>query len=503
MNTDVIQGFISILGSKVATLFLGLLTTPILVRLLGSSQYGDYAFLLSIIGITMILINAGIFDGTRKYIAEDREDHNWTEHVFGFYFRLAIVLAIVGALIYAMISWSGLPERFLGNGFNIYFYLIGILIVGRQVNSVARGGLMGLGLEERSEPLNILGTILFAVFGLYLVYTGYGVIGVLVGHIISTLIVSILAYTILFQYINFRSIFVRIPKKFPKNELLSFNSLSIILIFLTASLYHIDIIFLRLLTGDQATGYYKAALGVAEFLWFVPNVLQTVLLHSSSELWSNDRTDRITSLASQTTRYNASLVLLLMIGLAALAHDFIPVYYGPEFDAAVLPLLLLLPGVLGFALARPIFAIGQGKGQLQILIMATGTASLVNLCLNALLIPSYGMVGAAIATSIGYGSMLILHILAARRVGFNPINDLRLIRIAAVAIIATGVIFGLSSAITSSILSLIIVPPVGFIVYSILSLRFSVVSPEETALITQQLPSPLKEYTERGIRFVS
>lgn len=503
MKTDVIRGFISILGSKVATLFLGLLTTPILVRLLGSSQYGDYAFLLSVIGITMVLINAGIFDGTRKYIAEDREDHNWTEHVFGFYFRLAIVLAIVGALIYAMISWSGLSERFLGDGFNIYFYLIGILIVGRQINSVARGGLMGLGLEERSEPLNILGKILFAVFGLYLVYTGYGVIGVLVGHIISTLIVSILAYAILFQHIDFRSIFVRIPRKFPKNELLSFNSLSIILIFLTASLYHIDIIFLRLLTGDQATGYYKAALGVAEFLWFVPNVLQMVLLHSSSELWSNDRTDRITSLASQTTRYNLSLVLLLMIGLAALAHDFIPIYYGPEFDAAVLPLLLLLPGVLGFALARPIFAIGQGKGQLQILIMATGTASVVNLCLNALLIPSYGMVGAAIATSIGYGSMLILHILAARRVGFNPINDLRLIRIAAVAIIATGVIFGLSSTINSPIVSLIIVPPVGFIVYSILSLRFSVVSPEETALITQQLPSPLKDYTERGIRFVS
>lgn len=59
MKTDVIRGFVSILGSKVATLFLGLLTTPILVRLLGSSQYRDYAFLLSILGITMVLINEG------------------------------------------------------------------------------------------------------------------------------------------------------------------------------------------------------------------------------------------------------------------------------------------------------------------------------------------------------------------------------------------------------------------------------------------------------------
>lgn len=503
MGTNIVRGFISILGSKIATLFFGLLVTPILVRLLGSSQYGDYAFLLSVLSITMIIINAGIFDGARKYIAEDREDHNWTEHVFGYYFRLAFLFAIIGALIYAGISWSGLSDRFFGDGFKIYLFLIGILMVCRQMNSVARGILMGLGLEERSEPLNILKKVLFAVFGLYLVYTGYGIIGVLVGHIISTLLVSIIAYTILFQHIDPQAIFMRIPRGFPKKELLSFNSLSIILIFLTASLYHTDIIILRLLSGDQATGYYKAALGVAEFLWFVPNVLQMVLLHSSSQLWSNNRTDRITSLASQIMRYNLSLVLLLVIGLAVLAHDFIPIYYGSEFDAAVLPLLLLLPGALGFALARPIFAIGQGKGQLNVLIIATGTASLVNLCLNVLLIPPYGMTGAAIATSIGYGSMLVLHILAARRIGFNPINELRLMRISVVAVITGGIILCLSLVIDSSILSLIVVPPVGFIVYSTLSLRFSVVSPEETELITQKLPRPIKNYTEKAIYFIS
>jgi len=503
MKSNIIRGFVSIFGSKVATLFLGILSTPILVRLLGSSQYGDYAFLLSILGITMIFINAGIFDGTRKYIAENREVQNWVEHVFGFYFRVAFVLAIIGASIYTAISWSGLAERFFRDGFKIYFFLIGLLIVSRQINSVARGGLMGLGLEERSEPLKILKNILFIIFSLYLVYTGYGIAGVLVGHIISTLVVSIIAYAVLFKYIDFRFVFLQSPKKIPKSRLLSFNVLSIILIFLTASLYHVDIIFLRLLSGSQVTGYYKAALVVAEFLWFVPNVLQTVLLHSSSELWSNDRVDRVSALASQTTRYNLSLVLLLMIGLAALAHDFIPIYYGPGFDAAVLPLLLLLPGVLGFALARPMFAIGQGKGQLHTLIIATGTASLVNLCLNVLLIPFYGMVGAAISTSVGYGLMLILHILAARKIGFNPINDIRLIRIVVVAVIAAGFIFGLSSAINSSILSLIVVPPIGFIVYSILTLKFSVLTPEDTALITRQLPNRAQFYTEKLIQFVS
>jgi O-antigen/teichoic acid export membrane protein len=192
-----------------------------------------------------------------------------------------------------------------------------------------------------------------------------------------------------------------------------------------------------------------------------------------------------------------------MIGLAALADDFVPIYYGPEFDAAVLPLLLLLPGVLGFALARPIFAIGQGKGQLQTLIAATGTASLINLVLNAVLIPQYGMLGAAVATSVGYGSMLVLHVIAAQRIGFNPLSDLRIKRTIIVALVSGGMIFGLSSVIRSSVLSLIIVPPIGFLVYSSLSLRFSVISPEEAQPVIQRLPNPIKNYTEYIIQLIS
>lgn len=501
--SNIIRGFISIFGSQIASLVLGLLITPVLVRLLGSSQYGNYAFILSILSITMIIVNAGIFDGTRKYIAEDREASNWIEHVLTFYLRTAFVLAFSAALVYFMLSWFGFSNQFFGDNFETYFYLLGILVVGRQANSIARGGLMGLGFEDRSEPLSILRKALFGVFGLLLVYIGYGLVGVLIGQIIATFIVSVIAYTILFRHINFRSIFTRLPEDFPKKELLSFNSLSVVLILLTASLYHVDILFLRILTSNQVTGYYKAALVIVEFLWFVPNALQTVLLHSSSELWANDRTDQITGLASRITRYNLSLVLLISIGLAALVRDFVPLYFGENFGAAVLPLLLLLPGALGFALARPIFAIGQGKGQLRVLILATGTASLINLCLNALLIPTHGATGAAVATSIGYGSMLVLHVIAARQVGFNPINDLRLIRISVVSLLAASVIFGLSSVIDSSITSLIVIPPIGFIVYSILALRLSVIPPEETELIIQRFPEPIRDEVESIIQLAS
>lgn len=486
----ILRGFVSILGGKVVTLLSGLVITPLLVRLLGSAQYGDYAFLLSLLGITMILANAGVFDGTRKYIAEDREQSKWIEHVFSFYLRVATLLALTAALGYTVFSLLGLPEQIFGTGFTIYFYLLGLLILSRQAYSLARGGLMGIGLEDRSEPLTILKKVLFGIVGISLASVGYGIVGVLIGHIIASVVTASIAFVMLFRRLDISAIFTRVPTEIPKRELLSFNSFSVVLILLTASLYHVDILLLKPLMGSQATGYYRAALVIAEFLWFVPNALQMVLLHSSSELWSKGESDQVTSLVSKVTRYNLSLSLLLVIGLATLASDFVPLYFGSEFKASIFPLLLLLPGVLGFALARPIFAVGQGKGELRVLIVATGAAALINLVLNLLLIPHYGMSGAAMATSTSYGSMVVFHIGAARRIGFDPTNDLRFVKIATVAVVSTPIIFGVNSLIDSSLISLIVVPPFGFAIYAFLSIKFRVVSRNEMDKISDRLPAP-------------
>jgi len=143
--------------------------------------------------------------------------------------------------------------------------------------------------------------------------------------------------------------------------MLTFNSMSIALIFLMMSLYHIDIIMLNRFQSDSAVGNYKAALTIAEFLWFVPMAIQTVFVHSTSELWSQNRYQQISELVSRTTRYTFLLTAVMAVGLAALADIAVPIYFGAEAEPAITPLLLLLPGALGFAIARPILAVSQGK----------------------------------------------------------------------------------------------------------------------------------------------
>ncbi|WP_224270037.1 polysaccharide biosynthesis C-terminal domain-containing protein [Haloprofundus salinisoli] len=491
MGRNVVRGFLSIFSSDVGVLILSISITPILVRVLTAAEYGDYAFVMSVLSVTMIVINAGIFDGIRKYIAEQRPDADWNSNVFAYYMQVGLALAFAAVVIILLVLQLGLVERFFSPEFEIYFYMLAALVVIRQLWAIGRGTLMGLGYEHISEPTKMARWVVFALVGVPLAAIGWGVVGVLIGRVVARGVVAIAVFWFVSKYVSLSAITRRVPPDFPRKELLSYNSLSVVLILLTSSLYHVDLILIRTLSGAQQTGYYNAALIVAEFLWFVPTAMQTVLLQSTSEWWSQNKIDTVTSVTSRATRYVVLITTIMCLGIGALADQFVSLYFGSEYLAAVAPLLLLLPGTLGFAVARPIFAVGQGKGELRLLILATGASATLNLVLNLLLIPRYGTLGAAVSTSIGYGSMVVFHVLSARHIGFDPISDLRLGRIVATTVVAAVPVYGLPRVLEGDILELVVVPPVGFVVFLVAAVLFGAIDRSEVNEVRQRLSAVL------------
>lgn len=483
MDRSLVAAFMSIFVGRFGSLSLSIVITPILVRLLGSGPYGDYAFIMSSLAIVSIITNWGITDGVRKFLAEDRNHPQWDSEVFGFYTKFGIAaLGIVIAFI-ALLSASGLATTLLGSRLAQYTTIFCMLLVVNQFNVLARNTLMGLGLERLSEPMSILRRLIFGIVAIGLVLLGAGATGALIGEIAGFGVAAALMIGYISRELDWEAALRRTADIVPKRRLLQYNSSTVLLILLSTTLYHIDVVLIRTIVGDNATGLYKGALVIAEFLWFIPIMLQTLLVHSTSELWSRDASDKVTDLASRITRYTILATLLPLIGLAALADVFIPLYLGPEFERAVVPMLLLLPGVFGLSIAKPIYAIGQGKGQFRALILATGTAALLNLALNLVLIPRYGMNGAAIATSCGYGSMALLHAIAAQRIGFNPLGDLRPVPILVTVVLSAIVITAVSATIATPLYRLVIVPPVGLTVYVTLALLTGSISSSERAII--------------------
>lgn len=490
MPTSALSATLSLMGGKIGIMLLTAIYTPLIVRFLGPELYGKYAIILSIFAIANVFLTSGTNDGIRKFISE-RSDPEWRNAVFANMAILALMIAVAISVIFIVVATTGIVERFLGEGYRLLFYILAVFAIGRQCREFLMRTLLGLQLEKYSEPLRILRKAMYTSLAVAAAYLGYGVAGVLVADIIANLVMALVIGVVLLPFIDLRLLYPLPPSPVPFKHIISYVGSTVVFFGLLTTLYNIDILFLQYWESETTVGYYKGALVLAEMLWIGPTAIQLSLLQRVSKLWAEDDIAALQKQASVATRYGILMTILLALGLSALAYDFVPLYFGTGFEQAVLPLLILIPGVVGFAAARPTLAINQARRSLRPLIIATGACAVVNVALNVLFIPRYGMIGAAAATSIGYCSLILFQTITARHLGYSPFHDFPIAEILITSVVAAGVIFGVSWSIESSLISLVVVPPVGLIVFCVMAVFTGAIREQETELLFSQIKSRL------------
>ncbi|RRJ30552.1 oligosaccharide flippase family protein [Halocatena pleomorpha] len=507
MKRNLVTAFAAVAGSQVLILVAQALFSPLLIRVLGPTTYGEFGTLSAGFGLLMILVSSGINGGVRKFIAEEHESDTWKSNVFAYYFRLALIFALIAAVVLVLAAEFGIVGMIFSPKYTPYVYLLALLVFAAQFREYVRRALMGLKLEHIGGMLNVVYKITYYVTAIVLAFLGYGVAGVFVGQILASMIGFVVGFIYVSKSVSLKSLFQSTPSDFPRRELFNFNHNSIVYFFLLKSMYEFDILMLTSFTNSTLTGYYKGAITLAQFLWLLPTALQGLMIQSTSDHWNNDRLQKIEELATRSTRYVLLLMLLLAIGLGALAPVFVPMYLGVQMEPAVTPLLILLPGTVGFAIARPLLTINQASGNMRTVIIATGVAAVINLSLNFLLIPQYGMLGAALSTSIGYGSLPLFQAWGARVLGYYPFKNARMGRISATAILSASVIaimslsFGATTfadlglewlGILGTIpISILVVPPLGFLLYSLIAIATGAIDLGEIFEILVKIPDPV------------
>ena len=123
-------------------------------------------------------------------------------------------------------------------------------------------------------------------------------------------------------------------------------------------------------------------------------------------------------------RFSAALVLLGSLALALVVPWLLPVLYGAAYAPAVLPFLLLLPGTAAISVYNIVEPFFQSRGQPHLPLVITVVGVLANGIATLLLIPRYGMVGAAIGSSFAYGLQLVVLCYAFIRLTHTPLRVL-------------------------------------------------------------------------------
>ena len=182
--------------------------------------------------------------------------------------------------------------------------------------------------------------------------------------------------------------------------------------------YRVDVFVLGALRSTDEVGVYSVAVQVAEGLWFISSAIGVAIYARVGQLPREEAAE----LTARSMRHAIFIIFVLALGAVLVAGVLIPLAFGAEYDAAVTAFQLLTPGIVIFGLGRifsTFFTNALGRPKVPLLIATTSLAVSVPLCF--LLIPSLGMNGAAIATTISYSiSMLLAIVLFSRETGIPP-----------------------------------------------------------------------------------
>ena len=168
--------------------------------------------------------------------------------------------------------------------------------------------------------------------------------------------------------------------------------------------YRLDMFMINFFMGITYVGYYSISVGFAEMLKVIPRTIGFVLFPTTVSTNKKDAAE----LTAATCRHSFFLSLILCIVAAFFAKYVIEIIYGKIFLPAYLPILALLLGMLISSTGSLTSAYLCGIGKVIYSTIITSTELIINIVLNIILIPIYGILGAAIASSIcySYGALL-------------------------------------------------------------------------------------------------
>lgn len=160
----------------------------------------------------------------------------------------------------------------------------------------------------------------------------------------------------------------------------------------------LDFALVAALVGPAALGVYAVASRYAELLRLPYLTLNYVLYPQYASTAAADATTRARRALPRAGWTSAVLAL----PMAAAAPAALPLIFGSEFHGATLPACILLLGLVGGGVNGVVSAYFAGVGRPGINSLAIGTGLVATVVLDVLLIPPFGISGAATASTACY-----------------------------------------------------------------------------------------------------
>jgi O-antigen/teichoic acid export membrane protein len=474
----------------------------LLARGLGTEEYGRYSFLMWFLSLAALLVNLGLGEMTRRYVAEavGRGDKEAPTGIIQLVLVIRVGVTLLVSLIIIVIS-GYLTQVFHEVNSGTYFILIAVALLPNTVDLVLSSIFTGFQKYEYGAYIGLLMSPLRLVGIIVMLALGYGVKEIIMMTTVVWFIGMIVGFLVLGRLMPLRALVSksRLEPALRKSALKYSSALMGIQGVNYFLWSQAEVLFLGLYTTVESIAFYNLAFKIPQMtINLIPFVFGRVLLPTIAEQFGKGEISKVRAIYITSARYLMMLTFPLVAGGIALASPIIHTFYGAQYEQSiVLMQIVFIPfSLMGLIHASTSVIYGINKPSF---ILKTGiVVIIVSIGLYLWMIPRYGVMGAAIASSVPRIIVFpIYNYYVSKKIGVHwPVGDS--VRVILAAVIMGAVVFGIQEFL-GDITSLIIGIPVGVIIFfiALIVLRFN--TSQEIGLLRKiepRLPSAIRsKYT--------
>jgi O-antigen/teichoic acid export membrane protein len=408
---------------QILTLAINFIYSLILVNQLGAGGYGDYVIFYNSLAFSVLFLGFNLPSVIIYFLANKKIDK--VKLLYSCLFFICIMTSLLVVFLFNT-GKMGVADFIFPNGnskalwiffFSAQFFL---LLLNQVLSSF-------LNVEKIFIPL--------LVFGLF---TSLSLLGfwLLIQFKIFNLTISMFdliwwSSIVINLCIAAYSIYLIKSKMYlqPFSRLLNYKELRLLknfvfIVYLCNTIqflnYKMDLFFINQYWQKNDVGFYALALSISQLVWVLPNAISNVLLNYF-QVEQRDKSIHLALKAGQITFYFSLICALL---LAITSYYLLPIFYGPEFYKVYQLCLVLFMGTIPFSLSIILANLNSGIGFIRLNLYATIFCFLAGLVLDIVIIPAYGVFGAAYVKVIISVAGLLFQIFYAKKLYKLPWTSL-------------------------------------------------------------------------------
>lgn len=408
LKTVVKGASISFAGLLISNLIL-YFNRLLLARYLSVNEYGLFYLGVSVLNIVVIFASLELSSAIVRYAPyfAAKNDEKKVRGVFISALKINILLSIAAFLILFFFSDYIAVVFFHDISFSFVLKIFSLLLPFFVLYKIGEAGMISFKrMDYCSIIRDFLRPMLTLVLMFALLFLGFGLQGAAVSYAAGMVVASVIFLIVIEKRVF--PLFKRNTKSAHMEKKMLGYSIPIVLYFAVwSSALRIDTILLGVLKTSAEVGLYQTAMPTAQLLTIPSIALASLFLPVISELLSNNRSKEISETYKIASKWSFYVTFPLFLVLFLYSGAVINVLFGYDYISAASTLSIISIGFIIYTFN--VFAINVlNLLEKTKLLFVNGSIGLaVTIALNYLLIPLYGINGAALAMTIAY-SMLTL-----------------------------------------------------------------------------------------------